>query len=236
PLWRISLWSRARAMGKRLLCLLLLLLYLPSAALATPVAGVRSALDEVATSIARQGVRELAACLLADFDPANARRNSPIRLYEGYLHENGFGFLIPKGYEMLLRYKGTAVTLVDATQEEAPQRTSIAVRVTGVDDGLSKLTAQQISTAYAGQFQRFSLLDFSRGELHEVECLRITFICGEATQMLVRQLLFNKGGRCYIITLTMENRVDRVLKGMADLDTFCDSLLFATTTDRRTSR
>lgn len=195
-----------------------------------------SPLSALARNEIRGHVRVLAEGLLSDFDPENPRQNKAVSLYEWYLHENGFGFIAPEGYEMRLRYKSTAVTLVDARQEDVSQRTSIAVRVTGADEGLMKLSAQQIATAYAGQFQRFSLLDFSRDEMHGEDCVCITFSCGEATRLLVRQVLLNKGDRCYIITLTVENRMDRVLQGMADLDAFCDSLLFATTTDRRISR
>ena len=216
------------ATGKRVLLLLLTVCLSLSSFISA------GALELLSEDLAQARVQAFAEETLNNgFDPTAPRKNKALRICDWYLHQDGFGFRIPEGYTLMLRYKGTTLTLVDESERGVAHRTGIVVRLTAEDNGLDKLTRKQLVNAYASQFRRFALRDFSHGTKFGVVCIRIAFVCDTAPQLLVQQYLFNKNGRGYVIALTMENKPERILRGLACFTEFADSLMFAAAAERR---
>lgn len=149
-----------------------------------------------------------------------------VSMGDWYLHAGGFAFRVPDGMKLEGPYRGSALLLVDTRQDNVPQRTTITLSIAGEDKTLDRLTPARVKSAWGGQFPRFSLRGFMRRTMHGTEGVCLSFVTGNAPQLLVQQHLMNKAGKSYIITLSTENSPLKLAVALDQLAEFCNSLLF----------
>lgn len=216
---RTSPWRRAWGDRLCLLTLACLLAALPCAAGAEDF--FARAQDAADGAQARAYVQDVSGRLWAQ-KPAPAK---DVWIGRWCVRTDGFAFLLPEGLLCEGRYRSTALLLVDEATDTA-YRTMITLAITGEDEGLDNLTPARAKVAWGSQFSRFELLAFSREAMYGETGIRLSFLTGDSPRLLIQQQLFNKGGRSYIVTLTVENSFPRLCVALEQLSTFCDSLLF----------
>lgn len=222
---------QGKAMAKRLLG------YLLAALLLTPLFGVADAAalgmdapyaPEPAYQQEIPYVQiEWTVCrLLALMAEQPARSLRSLSFFDWYVHQSGLAFRIPDGYSLVER-KSQYITLADMEDKTAVHRTSIAVNISKEPISFPSLEKNRLIEAYSGIFSQFSLLRYSRESVQGAEGVHVSFVTGTSPQLMVRQCLLNQGGSGYYITITMENRLSSVLKGLFIFDAFIESLRFA---------
>lgn len=142
------------------------------------------------------------------------------------VHPEGMIYRIPGEMTLQKRQRSRTMILMDETNENEKFHTTITVSITEQDGRLSTLTPENIKSAYVSQFDRFQFLDMGRVEGFDTEVVRITFHAGSVPQPLFEQLLFERGDRCFIITLMAQDRLSTLAKARAQFAELCDSLFF----------
>lgn len=209
---------------KRLLALLLSALLL--AALAAPAAAETNWLQDLEREWVYADTQRFVEDALEALFSGDSPHMKEIRLGDWYISPEGFAFRIPKGWDMVGRYKGATLLLVDESDPTRDFRASISMGISGEDGSLDTLTEERLKSVYAGQFQKFALQQFSREEMYGENGVRVTFVSGSNPQMLAQQLMFNKNGHNYVLMLYVENTVSCVQPALKEFSAFCGSLTF----------
>lgn len=149
-----------------------------------------------------------------------------IRLGDWYLHPQKFIFRVPEDMEIIGKFKSETVLLVDTSDVNKKDWTTIYITISKPHK-MSDFTENKVRSAYSTQFNRFSLLSITDEAFCGQDGVRLCFLSDNAPQMLVQQCLFNKDGRGYNVTMTVENNFTDVRKGVAQFVVFCNEMEFA---------
>lgn len=158
---------------------------------------------------------------------AGGEKRKSMTIGNWHLHTSGFAFYMPKGFDLIGRYRGVTALLMEENTAGSSFLTTIAVTVSQHDEKLlDKMGKDVVKTAYARQFQQFELLKYQYETVCGEDAIRISFLSGTSPQLLSQQCIFSKNGQDYVVTLTVENRFQRVVQGLEEFELFCESLLF----------
>lgn len=214
--------------------MLTLAMLLPQLALCMPTAGAEPLEQQwILTDPPR-----LARSLLWWYASAEKKADKPLTLGGMYVYPHGLAICLPDGYKMNSYSRGNRLEMLDQRPQtkDARFRTMITFNISDKDEGLKDLTDRTIVDAYTSRFQRFELLSFEREIMHGAQGVRLSFVSGNSPQLLTQQWMFNKNGKCYVISVTVENNLSCVLSGLEEATAFCDSLIFVSPTARKLSK
>lgn len=165
---------------------------------------------------------EQALLLLREKQP---RRQAPARIGSYVLYPDGFGFQIPHGMTLQNPPRGTAAVLVDTIKGSV--RANLTLTITDEDSQLSTKSQKDVEGAAKMMgLSRFRLLSFSHEMFYGEKCLRYTFLTGTTPRMLLSYVVFNHGGKCYILTLYAEYTLGGLADALRQYRVFCDSFFF----------
>ena len=219
------MWKTGGTANRFCALLLALLVCLPvfaSAELPPKGPSMQDLKDEARFAYERQFVQDV----IGRMDAGGEKRKA-MTIGNWHLHTSGFAFYMPEGYDLIGRYRGVTALLMEKNYPGSSFLTTIAVTVSQHDEKLlDKMGKSEVKTAYARQFQHFELLKYQYETVCGEDAIRISFLSGTSPQLLSQQCIFSKNGQDYVVTLTVENRFQRVVQGLEEFERFCDSLLF----------
>lgn len=209
-----------------LLCIPITVAAAPSRAYVYP-----SAYESDADTCSKEQAAEMLSMFVAH---AKGRRNG-IVVANWYLHPDGFAFQIPKGLVLTDKHRGIsslfssyrdALYLVDPAGEDQPFQTLFTLSITSEDKRLHTMQRGDAEHVFSGQFDRFSLLSFTRVLICGEDGIHMTFLTGRVPRLQVQQYMFVKNGQTYISTIASENSLFALLTACRQFDTFYRTLFF----------
>lgn len=178
-------------------------------------------------------VSELVAETLDRMQWDNLLQGRILRVSDWVICPDGFAFRVPEGMQANTSTRGKSIILEDQTGADDAFHNVISIVVLDEKDSLENLTAEKVRSAHLSQnFQRFELLSFEQEELYGAEGICYSYLTGSAPQLLVQQQMFDHNGQRYMITMTVENRISNVCRGLGQMASFRDSLLFCETPEQ----
>ena len=144
-----------------------------------------------------------------------------------YLHPDGFAFQIPEGLTPANKRRGAvSLTLVDPSQENSPHQTYFMLSITNEDKRLKTMQREEANRLFSSQFERFSLLSFTRVIVCGEDGVRLSFLTGRVPRLQIQQCMFVKNGKTYITTIASENRLHSLPPAWRQFDTVYQTLFF----------
>lgn len=196
--------------------------------LACPLARADS-IDALHQRLVEADEKRFVAETLDRLEAENTRKGE-MYLNDWVLHPAGIAFRVPDGYGLVGRYRGTTFLMVDEGKKNTSFQTNISISISPEDKNLARLTYDNVKSAYASQFSKFSLVNFENKDCYGEEGVCLSFLSGDSPQLLVQQCIFNKNGQYFVLTMTVENRLFPVMEGLAAFDKVLASMTFCTGT------
>lgn len=156
------------------------------------------------------------------------KRKAAAVVGEWVLFPGGFGFRIPEGMALSTPRRGATASLVDATKAKIAYRANISLTITDEDKHLTTKTIKDVEgAAKAAGIARFELLSLEHGLILGEPSLSLLYYTGGTPKLVVSQRMFNRDGKCYVLTLSAERNLEQLETALKRFDAFCDSFFFA---------
>lgn len=161
-------------------------------------------------------------------------RNEGIIVANWFLHPDGFAFQIPYGLapadtrqgRSLLSANRSVISLMDPSQENDLYQTNFLLSITNEDDRLKTMQKEDAERLFSSQFDRFSLISFTKVITCGGDGIRLSFLTGRSPRLQVQQCMFVKNGKTYIATMVSENKLHSLPDAWRQFDTIYSSLFF----------
>lgn len=221
---RLTRTPKTKGTGKYQLLsiLLMLLLMIPGNFLAEPFYLMPKASERESYTCSRETAESMLSLFV---EHAKGHRNGII-VSNWYLHPNGFAFQIPEGLETSSKLKRSqdVIALTDASQKNNP--TKFQLSITNDDGRLQTMQREDVESVFSRNFDRFSLLSFTKVFICGVDGIRLTFLTGKSPRLQIQQCIFAKNGKIYIAQMTSENTLHALPSAWQQFDTFCSTFFF----------